>query len=194
MYYCIGDSHTWIFGSDPETFEVNHIGPYTAYNFSKGHESYAKTDSIISGLPKNSSIILSFGEIDCRCHILKQKYEKNRDVSEIIEDIIVRYLSSITTFQRANYTLILLAPSPTGNFNNDYSFNHEYPFYGTYKERNEITKIFIHSLKQKYPKVISIYDYIINSDGSSNMEYFKDTIHLSDKAFPYIKKELNKIL
>jgi hypothetical protein len=199
MYHCIGDSHSLIFRKDMcgkdheallETFVVHHIGPYLAFNFENSHESFNKTIDILRSLERTDTIILSFGEIDCRCHILKQKYEKSRCIEDIVEEITTKYTDSVKDLCKMTSNIFLLAPAPTGNFDNDYTFNKEFPFYGTYRERNRVTQMFIDSLEKKYDKVVSVFSIVINKDYSTKMEYFRDMIHLSSEMLPYILKRI----
>lgn len=192
--HCIGDSHTEVFSYDSTMFDIHHIGPYLAYNFHKGHESYDKTCKIITELPPDAFILLSFGEIDCRCHVLKQKYEKNRDLEEIIDSITNSYIASAIELSKFSKNIMLLAPSPTSNRNGDYSFGPDFSYYGNYTERNIATRLFVEMLKKKYNKVVSIFEYLINSDNSSKTEYFRDIIHLSSKALPLLINEIKAFI
>lgn len=73
----------------------------------------------------------------------------------------------------------------------------KFPHYGSIKERNFATKLFnqysYDLCKQHDICFLSIFDYLINEDGSTKSEYYIDQIHLSKKAMPLIMKELEKV-
>lgn len=84
-------SHKSIF----ENVEVFWLGPSLAYNLmGKGNELgkwgfkvFEKIDSLLNNNVKIGYIILSFGEIDIRCHVVKQALLLNCSIEKIVDNL-----------------------------------------------------------------------------------------------------------
>jgi hypothetical protein len=211
--YCIGDSHVNFFsGQDmiqpkwPEKsidlipfFKTFRLGAVLAYNLCKldtkmkGRE---KLFSLLKQIPKESTIMLCFGEIDCRAHLLKQAEIQNRKINIITKECVDRYVSVIKEVKNLNYNIIIwnVTPSsPTG-----FPDSQDYPTYGTCRERNSVTRLFNQFLEEQLInesiQFISIFEKLINKRGITLARFLMDDIHLSQAAMPLAIKEINKML
>lgn len=212
IIHCIGDSHINVFSGQKdiqpiwpeisknsiEFFKTYRLGPVLAYNLckldteTKGREKLFK---ILNTIPKNSTIILSFGEIDCRFHLLKQSEIQKRSIEDIVNECVERYFSVILEVKNLNYNVLILevipsTPIPSSN-------KPEFPIYGTCTERNNVTSIFNKYLEKLLNKksipMIRISKKITNRDGFIKTKYLRDPVHLNQKAIPIIIEEINKI-
>ena len=161
-------------------FIIRHTGPDLAYNL------ITKLDLIqeIKKIKKGSTILFCYGEIDCRVHL---------PIRKNLNDCIARYLQFINLFTD-NYTIIVVTPFPTTK--SEVS-DKDYPTAGTHSERNQITKMFNEILCSeallKNFKTLSIYNELTQNN-ITNMEYYMDEIHLSNKALPILLSKLEKKL
>src|SRR3989304_36257 len=108
----IGDSHTSIFSftntipptdkwHEYEHFRVLHVGAITAYNICNNTSIFNQCKAIL----KNESILLSFGEIDCRCRV-----DREPDKYENIDLIIDRYFTFIKSIENKNIICMGIVP------------------------------------------------------------------------------------
>ncbi|OGH88684.1 MAG: hypothetical protein A3J93_01140 [Candidatus Magasanikbacteria bacterium RIFOXYC2_FULL_42_28] len=209
IIYCIGDSHASFFsGTDdiqpiwPEEsydsiplFKTYRLGPVTAYNLTKQNSSTQGREKLfaaLSTIPKDSNVLLCFGEIDCRVHLLKQAQFQSRPLGEVVKECVDHYWSVVKEIKRCGYSVIVwgvIASTIDGNI-----VEPDYAAHGTCLERNEATKIFNNYLKElaKNDNVffISIFDYLIDVGGLTNLKYYADRIHLSQKAMPIVIEQL----
>ena len=216
-FYCIGDSHISIFaGTDlkqpnwPESssaklpnFQPYKLGPVTAYNLcsygtrSQGRE---KLNSVIRGIPSGSNIILCFGEIDCRVHILKVADEQNEDWSVIVEDVVDRYFDVILELQSRKFKMFILSVSPSAwaTMVDPGNTTYEWFIYGTTEQRNAVSKMFNNQLAQKCKDndihFINIFDKFVDLDQETRHEFFPDGFHLCKKGLPTIIDSLERSL
>lgn len=219
MIHVLGDSHASPFsglGTKEETymipiypqphdnidplFKAYRIGPATAYNLE------SKLSIILDILYKfvdkeQDELMLVFGEIDCRLHIIEQVIKQNKSKEEVINQVVNKYFDAILTVKNMGYKIIIFTPiaSSFWNENSDhlkdgFKYNMEFPMLGTCQERNNITKIFINMLIQKGIEnsipVISIFDELIDENYNTKTDYYMDYLHLSSIALPLIKSKL----
>ena len=111
--HCIGDSHTAFFTGYnkiqpeyPQSFKsivkniyTYRLGSSLAYNLCEPHsrtKSRQKLFEIIDTLHyKTDILLLSFGEVDCRAHVIKQAELKNITMEDAVKECALRYLSVI---------------------------------------------------------------------------------------------------
>ena len=101
MIHVIGDSHVMVFSGKehiPDAvdyhgflpfFRTYRLGPYTAY-----HATKLRTliESIIAQkVGPDDSVMLCFGEIDCRAHLVKQSEMQGRSIEDIVSECVDRY-------------------------------------------------------------------------------------------------------
>lgn len=211
--YCIGDSHASFFsgrdGMQPAWpapaenalpfFRVIRLGPVLAYSLyrsgsqSRGRENLFKA---IRKIPARSKVLLCFGEIDCRNHILKQAELQKREIESVVAECVERYTSVAGELMHMGFEIILWgvpASSP-----DNFAQNNEFPTYGNCTDRNRATIFFNRFLAQwclsNSAKFISIFDELIDEDGRTKKDLYSDQIHLSQKAMPLVIARMRKIL
>ena len=98
IFHTVGDSHS-CFGWPK--FVIQHWqGPLLGFNVHR-----VDLRKLTPPLREGDAVILCFGEIDCRCHVHKQRYKDlqgkdPRPYQEVIDDIISRYVSHLRTQTR----------------------------------------------------------------------------------------------
>lgn len=202
--YCIGDSHVSFFaGVDavqplwPERsvdrlpcFRSFRLGAVLAYNLCDWNTRMRGRENLFAVLhaavPSGSPILLSFGEIDCRAHLLHQAERQSRPIEEVVGDCVSRYQAVIREVKEKGFPVIVwqAVPSTRANISN----NTEFPAYGTCHQRNEVTSLFngklaIWCAEEEIP-FVSIFGSLVDDKGLTRMEYYMDEIHLSQRAMP----------
>lgn len=213
MIHCIGDSHVSVFSgldklSDgwpyPEDslpfFRTYRTGAYLAYSIGDtNHVGYTTLKLILSSIPKTETILLSYGEVDCRVHIVKQSEDQGRSIKQVAEEVVTRYSKTITLIRNDYEKVIVYTPvasSSCYNPNAAVSTENAYPHIGRPEQRNLATQVFSTTLKETFKDsdviVLSIFDRIVDKNLLPVSSYFRDGVHLSQKAMPFILEALNK--
>lgn len=197
MIHCIGDSHVYVFsgvdtigGNDVlPFFKTYRLGPHTAYNVINRRSFIEQI--IRTEVKSDDRIMFCFGEIDCRVHLLKQAKLQNKSLTSIVSACVDRYFEIFRI--AGQYGIPLLAWNVPASSREDIKFD-EYSTYGSCKERNKATQLFNKFLKKRCEEsgvvFISIFEKLIDKDGLTDMTYYMDSIHLSQKTMPLILDEL----
>jgi hypothetical protein len=199
MIHVIGDSHVCFFnGADGITdlypyahsnppFLTYRIGAALAYNVCKAYSTCGTKEAIeaiASKISASDSILLSFGEIDCRYHIKHQSVKQNTRVQNIINDCVERYITAIQPMCH-KHKIGVWGPVATTHWPVENS-SHECMVEGSHEERNEITRLFNEQLKIRSTetgvKFFSVFEQLLCPDGTTNQYYYADYIHLGKVA------------
>ena len=212
--HCIGDSHTAFFTgyniiqpeypkvlqSIPQNIYTYRLGSPLAYNLCEPNsktQSNEKLFEIINKLNYRTDIVLlSFGEVDCRAHVIKQAEIKNITIDEAVHECVSRYLIVIKKILELNFKVVIWNAVPTAMGFENVKF--EYPYYGSFEERNKACILFNEELQKKATEIgfhfIAVYKKIINKNFTTNNEYYFDKIHLSNKLLPVALKNISEAI
>ena len=195
--HAIGDSHTRSF-AERRNVLVHHIGPATAYNLGNIGSttgSNKKLFNILNRINKKcDTILLIFGEIDCRIHIYYQyiKQNKKASIEQLIDKTILNYGQVIERINRMKLDFFIYGVPPAARQGNIYG----YDYYASPQERCKINKLFNKKLKlfclQKGYRYIDIYSRTSDEKGFINQKYAKDDVHLNNQALVFVEKDLNE--
>lgn len=216
-----GDSHVSVFSRKnlipPEyppnfymsfPFRIFRIGAPLAYSLidsdtyykARGRLEHILRHEIIKG----DSIILSFGEIDCRYHILRQSNLQKKNQDEIISICVDRYLKAIKEIFKDYFYYIdkigIWSPIASTWLGDECS-NRDCPITDRMPNRNVVTNKFNLCLKDGIDKLnknfhktnifcLSIFEHLIDEKYFTKEKYYMDNIHLSQRAWPLIEDEL----
>jgi hypothetical protein len=200
--HCIGDSHASFFGGgdrmQPSWPRLSRdriprvrsyrIGPALAYNLlregtvSRGRERLME---VLDTLPRGSSVLLCFGEIDCRAHLAKQAARQESPVEEVVAACVSRYLEAGAQVGARGFRVgYWQVPPPSLNT----TVGGEFPIEGSFEERLAITRVFNRLLAAgaaaQGQAFVSIFDQLTDAAGLPLAHYFLDGIHLSQQAVP----------
>ena len=227
MIHVMGDSHCNIFTgkniipdeSPPnkpfknDLFRVYRLGAplaYTLKDYDTFYKSRLKVEKILHDCVGSSdTIILSFGEIDCRYHLPFQADLEKKDDFFIVSGCVIRYSTGI---KEIFYPLLdkidkigIIGPIPTTWINEKFS-NRDMPIKGTMTRRNIITRYFNELLKEsindlnigygcyktKFFFLSWFHNLISNNFQTLGDFYLPDGIHLSQRAWKFVSKELKE--
>jgi hypothetical protein len=188
--YCFGDSHAWFFKDLKDCVSIP-IGPRLAYNLEnlavyeilhllKEHLEIEKPDKYY--------VLLTFGEIDIRAHLLK-----NND----LDDCIKRYMNAILMIKNRTTNIIVFGPIASTRRLEDMQ-DSEFPVLGSCLERNKVAKEFNERLSleciKNSIKYFSIISHLIDENGLTIEKYYlTDRIHLSKSAIDLVQPILSTL-
>lgn len=190
--FVFGDSHSkafeGIFGC-----RVNHIGPITMHRI--GRDGLQILDIRNHGVTNGAMAIFIFGEIDVRCHIGKQRDEKERDLDEIIDTLAQNYIRTILENYSLYESLHIVVCSVTPP--SDFAFNPDYPRYGLIEERTLISQKLnkaLATLCNAYNiEFLDVYDHYAAPDGSLRFEISDRNVHIRADCNQEIREKLWEI-
>ena len=206
--HCIGDSHTSFFSGynfiQAEFPEIGksivrniftyRIGAPLAYNLcdwesnSRSHEKLLKILTTLK--PKEDFILLCFGEIDCRAHIIRQAEISGIEISAVVAECVTRYLKVILEIKSKKFDVGVWNVIPTAI--SIESQNPEFPHYGNYVQRNKVSFMFNEKMKEYSCQhgfyYFGIFGKLIKKNWVTREKYYLDKIHLNTKALPYTLK------
>jgi hypothetical protein len=211
--HIVGDSHVSVFsGQDVllplwplvtpsllPTLQPIHLGPVTAHNWKNESSSsggWKYFSEFAAGLEnKDSPILFSAGEIDCRAHLLKHPHAESRQVAAGVEATIERYLEFLLRVRGDGFRISVLSPPATSFLSKQ---NPAYPFYGTEKDRNAVTRLFTAALEESCAKhgipFLDQFSFTVESDNLTRRSLYWDGVHLGTTALPRLVAGLRDLL
>jgi hypothetical protein len=207
--HCIGDSHVSVFsGVDKVSnglpnprdsflpFRSYRLGSRLAYSIGcHGHPARRELFNLIHKLPPEDPVLLSYGEIDCRAHVVRQSIRRNIPIEQVVQDIVMKYFSAAKKIAEMNRPVFIFCPVSTSNIKDESESVRRYPFIGDPVDRNRAVLLFTEHAKNEIFSgctIISVARKILSERFRSKEEYFFDNIHLSQKALPMILEEFPK--
>jgi hypothetical protein len=178
----IGDSHSRLF-SDLNAVKIFHIGPVTAFNLVKENSSTKGREKLHEILdthsPSEVAILLSFGEIDIRAHVIKAAIKEGLSVKESAIRTASKYSKAISEIISRGFSVLVQGVHASGSTYDNQSF----PAVGRVEDRNYAVKQFNEHIRtfcvsQLIPYA-SLDSLVINSDLKTNNEYMCDGCHLN---------------
>jgi hypothetical protein len=187
MIYIYGDSHAGFSFRNLKLEHVN-LNCHSITMFRIGR------DNIIINFNKNTInendvIVLSYGEVDCRCHIQRQ-INAGRNEDDVIHELVDKYFLTIQNniVKKCKIIVVGVIP-PTKQY--DYErlhgpILHEFPFVGTDEDRARYTNK-VNQKLEEYSKInnciyFNPYDYYTRQDGTLKHEFSDTIVHLRDNS------------
>jgi hypothetical protein len=181
-------------------FRTWRVGPFLAYNVGqKDHLGWEMLFTVLKEVPQKGTVLLIFGEIDCRAHLVKQRDKQGRTLEDLTAECAKSYFGAVTVVKDMGYKVTVFGGIPTGykdTISEDQEGAYKFYYYGTARDRNKAARLFDFSVKNECEELgvgfLSIFDGLVDENGDTREEYFMDTVHLSQKAMPLIKERLPK--
>lgn len=190
-----GDSHSAVF-SNIADMDVVRVGPATAHNLSKSDSTTQAREKILARLQlcpsDDTAVLLVFGEIDCRMHILKAASSKKVSIQQAVEATVAKYCGFLESIIEMGYTILVYGPAGSGS-----GWNSKFPSVGREQDRNYAIHTFNELLGQKCRQLgvafVSIDDLVINKDSwLTRADFLDDGCHLNN--YPRTLVELQTII
>lgn len=179
----IGDSHCRLFAGLAPGIVIYHVGPALAWSLGDDASTTGggrRVSAALRGLPREAWALMSFGEIDMRCHVLA--HGGPLPCAE-------RYLAFVREARALHDKIALWAPPATQPAS--VLSDEAYPAVGTVAERNAATAEFAAALSRSEFPVVSLLDLMIEERGGTRRETLDaDGRHVSPSLLP---EALNRI-
>lgn len=193
----IGESHStfwWGYNSinRPSTpsfrnISVFHVSGATAFKSSKILLNIEIDDFVAQSRP--DLIVMSFGEIDCRAHVVKQAHLSGCSIAAAVENVVSSYVATVQgVLSKFGKPIICWAPPPSSPPEH-FMFNAKFPTAGSALERNYATRAFIERLREHFDgskrvAVASIFEKLISTSGEAKPDSLFDGCHVSQSYMP----------
>ena len=186
MLYIFGDSHALFSFKGLTIPHQNRSYPsITMYRIGRDNCIINYTSDI--DLSENT-IVICYGEVDCRCNIGKQiLLGRNEDL--LIEELVSSYFRTISQISKAQIIIVGVIPSVSQKEHEKIHgpITHEFPFVGSDEDRiryrNKVNeKLKDYSLKNGYI-YFNPYEYYTRSDGILKRELSDNNCHLGDNTY-----------
>jgi len=203
----IGDPKTWRNTKDRnEKFETYPMGAHLCYNLNnKQHPGRRDFENILGRINQSNPLILMYGEIDCRNHLVLQAENMEKSFIYAVHLCIKNYMEFIDWLIKHSRVdpIILWGPHPPmlpgTKFKKGWKKMSNLHF-GTYDEVCYIEYLFNNVLAYECEKrdrlvFATLYyrmmEYFMNEEPKF---YAPDDFHLSQEMYPYAVEELNNVL
>ena len=214
MLLVIGDSHAVIWGgrlvvreADSRSLfpniSIQPLGAPLAYNLiaeTGGSIAPGKWGievlNHVRDTPGVTAVCLSFGEIDIRTRAVKVAMDTGIPLTESVARIAGRLVGFCGLLRKEfAHPIFVAAPIPTTHGD---SWDSNYPSYGSERERNAATRMFVEYLAARSREsgsfhVVSIFDQLVDSTLRARTEFFADKIHLNTKGLDLLIGEFRRI-
>jgi hypothetical protein len=187
MIYIYGDSHAKFSFNGLQIEHVNNfVGSITMFRVGRDNEIIRFSKEVDSN---ENIIVISYGEVDCRCHIGKQ-INLGRNEDDIIEELVTNYFKTIKNNIFLATVVIVGVIPPTKQIEYEAKngvITHEFPFVGTDEDRVKYTAKVNKKLKEfslLYNYIyFNPYEYYTRSDGTLKFELSDNTVHLGNNSY-----------
>lgn len=186
MIYIYGDSHG-VFSFKNLKLDNSNRSRFSITMFRIGRDNTIVNLDKTTKFNMEDVIVLSYGEIDCRCHIQKQ-INLGRNEEDVIDELVVNYFRTIRN-DVINVKTVIVGVIPPKKIEStmldDPSV--EYPFVGTNEDRVRYTMKVNKKLEELANShnyiYFNPYSYYTRLDGTLKDELSDSNVHLGDNSY-----------
>ena len=184
MLYIFGDSHAC---SSFKNLQVPHENIYqsSVTMFRIGRDNTIINYNLDMDITRNT-ILLCYGEVDCRCHIGKQ-VNLGRNEDTVINELVSDYFKTITNNIKNAKVIIASVIPPTSQIEYEIMNGpilHEFPFVNSDEDRVRYTN----KVNNKIEELCLLNNYIYfdgysfcrRDTGTLSYEFSDNSVHLQD--------------
>lgn len=184
MLYIFGDSHAHFSFKNLKISHQNmHQSSVTMFRVGRDNKivNYNANIDITT-----NTVLLCYGEVDCRCHIGKQ-VNLGRNEDDVINELATCYFKTISNSIKNAKVIVASIIPPTAR--NDYEtingpILHEFPFINSDDDRTRYTN----KLNKKIEELCNMHNYIYfdgysfyrRESGMFSYEFSDECVHLKD--------------
>lgn len=212
--HCIGDSHVSFFsgcnsiapiwpattGDRLPWFKTCHIGPALAYNLARTGTRTQGRERLMEILerdvPAGATVLLSFGEIDCRAHLTKQAAQRGLPLEQVVDDCLDEYFKTLAEVADMGFRVVVYNTvcSRVRERVDGKRGDGDYAAYGTRRQRARAARLFNAGAKLRCQRLglffLETAPHLADRQGRPLRWYFFDSIHLSQRAMPVTLRQL----
>ena len=211
MIFCFGNSHVSIFSGNDKMvpiwpnrsidylpwFRTFRLGAGTAYQAMKHVNEILNIvqqwSVSIDFNKENDTILLVFGEVDVRSHIISQAEKQNRSIDSITLEVVDRYFEAIMFLKNKGFKVAVFG-CVAGYVVPEGSNGPPWPHVGTLKQRNGATRLLNNSISALCKSVdipfISVFDEMLEEDGITTKTKYLDMdvacVHITTRMLPLV--------
>lgn len=194
MIYIYGDSHAFFSFKNLQLYHRNlRCNSITMFRIGRDNIIINYNKNIIR---KDDIIILSYGEVDCRCHIQRQ-INLGKTEDDVINELVSNYFTTIkNNITQENVKVIIVGIIPPMNKSesevlNEPELNEEilsqFPVRGKNEDRvryvNKVNKLLEELSNNNNYIYFNPYSYYTNTDGTLKQELSDGGVHLGNNTF-----------
>ena len=192
------ESFNYVYSYDGKSIEIPFniywLGPRTMHRVGRDGLDGLNIKELFH-VQENDVIVYVFGEIDVRCHIVRQAYEKNRKYEEIINKLVEDYINTIEENTKYSQTFpVIFSVIPPSNAKT----GGKYKPYGSCQERARVTQEVNEKLQRACEEhnilCLNINNRYETRTGFLNPKFVSAAVHIAPVYNDYIKKELVKLI
>lgn len=211
--YCLGDSHVCLFSGQDAIqpgwptrsedllpfFVTCHLGGVLAFNLPRPGTTSRGRENLFAALqktvPAGSTVLLSFGEIDCRAHVLKQAAKRGVPLETVVAECLENYFQVVREVQALGFSVIVYNAVPSAiPHARKTTRDDDYIAVGSLSERNAAIREFNAGAKRRCAecgvKFLETAPAFVTAEGKVVSWFFFDAIHLSQRALPVTLRAL----
>ena len=181
MIHTTGDSHCGEFKSIPG-IAIHGVGPVTLKRVGYLEDDLLPNHAKLCRLTPADTLILCFGEIDCRCYVYPQAIRPNIDLRAVLTDWVERYLTRAVTLDLNGARPVIMAVAPPTTFARAY--NATFPVAGTDEDRVRYTRLMNECLHESCARrsvpLIDATDYYADANGMLQIAKADANVHIED--------------
>lgn len=155
----------------------------------------------LAEVTKNDIVCISYGEIDCRCHIQKQ-IDAGRNEDTIIYELVHAYFKAIKDNIKEYKKIIIVAVIPPLKYKDFLLTNNpkqEYPIVGSDENRVRFRIKMNKLIEELCVEYGYIYfnpyeDYYMNADGTLKYELSDKNVHIGREHTTYILEKFKIVI
>jgi hypothetical protein len=153
--------------------------------------------NIQGAVREGDTVVFVYGEIDVRCHIGKQRDQKNRSLHEVIDTLIANYVKTINENVQPykQVKVVILSTVPPCDPAPQYI---SLPMHGTLEDRVQINNALCDKLKHTCQELgyyfLDIRPHFSELDGSLKFDLSDGIVHVGLPYNRIIKEELLKLI
>ena len=183
MIFIYGDSHAhYNFKNLPLSYRDYHQSSITMFRVGRDKTiiNFNSTEH-----DSDSVICMTYGEVDCRCHVHRQ-INTGRQENDVIHQLVHDYFESITHNIGLYKAIIIIAVIPPTK-QQDYEslhgpITHEFPFVGADEDRvrytSKVNKLLEQYCNEKGYIFFNSYNYYTRADGTLKYELSDQLVHV----------------
>lgn len=200
MILAIGDSHASLFSGQPGLSEIGprpragalpgirsaRLGPYLAHSVAQPRHAVRRLlHESLRAARSGDALLLVFGEIDCRCHVVPRAALSRRTIERTAAETAARYVRAARTLAGTDRTLGFWGVPPPCV---EAAFNPEFPTRGTFAQRLRAARAFNRALSREAKivgaAVFDVFDEVATARGRPRARFFLDEVHLGPASLP----------